>query len=124
MYKSHVQRFSEKVRAAAARRGFVMQGLSDHMTSVYADLCFDAIHRGYAETEEGVRVKFTEQDIEEDMYNTMGCKALGSQHVLTQFQPAEAVETMAAAGVQLEHRTAFKMSQEMVAMGGGGGGGK
>ena len=66
------------------------------------------------------------EDIEEDMYKTMGCKAMGKQTFLTksQFQPATAVEIMAEAGAQLEHRAAVKMSHTMIAAGGGGGGGK
>jgi hypothetical protein len=125
-YQLLVRKFSEKVRAAAARRGFVMTPLSDLMVSVYADMCFDAIYHGFTVLEDDARVNFTEQDIEEDMYKTMGCKAVGGQVFLTksQFLPAEAVEIMAAAGARLEHMAAVKMGQEMVAAGGGGGGGK
>ena len=126
-YKLKVQTFSEKVRAAAARSGFVMAPLNESMIEVYADLCFDAIHNdGLAVLKDGTEVEFVMEDIEEDMYKTMGCKACGGQVFLmkTQFKPAEAVEIMAAAGAQMEHTEATKMGQNMVAAGGGGGGGR
>jgi hypothetical protein len=127
VYKLRVQAFSEKVRAAATRRGFVMAPLSESMIEVYADLCFDAIHNDCLTVlKDDTKVKFTMKDIEEDMYKTMGCKARGGQVFLThsQFRPAEAVEIMAAAGAQMEHTEATKMGQTMIAAGGGGGGGR
>jgi hypothetical protein len=127
VYKLRVQAFSEKVRATAARNGFVMAPLSESMIEVYADMCFDAIHNdGFTVLKDGTEVEFAMEDIEEDMYKTMGCKAVEGRIFLmkSQFQPAEAVETMAAAGAQLEHRAAVKMGQAMVAAGGGGGGGR